>query len=179
MFRKSNTLYNNNRGIHQFHKRLYDKDDDKVYYTDGACYNNGYANAVSGCGVFGGPGMNLSFRNPENEDWDQCCTNNFAELYAIKGALQWHYDNESHDIDAVIVTDSRYSINCVEEWSPKWIQNGWFNCAGNRIVHQEVIQEILGYKEDFKVHFFWVPGHSGDFGNEEARDLAQAACNDD
>lgn len=68
------------------HGRLYDKDNEMVYYTDGACFNNGHGwyfifyytdfayfatvkrcdNAVSGCGVYGGPGMRLSFANPDN-----------------------------------------------------------------------------------------------------------------
>ena len=42
--------------------RLYDKYDTPVFYTDGACKNNGYSNARAGCGVFGGSAVCQAFR---------------------------------------------------------------------------------------------------------------------
>merc|ERR1711935_485039 len=89
---------NQSRGIYQDHSRLYEKHGNLVYYTDGAAFNNGYPNAVSGCGVYAGPGMTMSFRNP-----DDCNTNNFAELHAIRAAVDWHFENE--DVPATVITD--------------------------------------------------------------------------
>ena len=43
--------------------RLYDKDDIPVFYTDGACKNNGYSDARAGCGVFGGSAICKAFRS--------------------------------------------------------------------------------------------------------------------
>ena len=55
IFKKSCAL---NAGPYmKWHKRLYDRDNDKVYYTDGACHNNGH-----GCHLFKAYYSNNIFR---------------------------------------------------------------------------------------------------------------------
>lgn len=76
-----------------------------------------------------------------------------------------------------IVTDSRYSIDCVTNWFRKWIRNNWQTSDGKPVENKDLIQSILvkiNERDSLKVTttFEWVKGHNRDPGNEEADRLA-------
>lgn len=100
-------------------------------------------------------------------------TNQRAELTAIIRALEIAPRHRP----VTIVTDSRYSIDCVTNWFRKWIRNNWQTADGKPVENKDLIQSILvkiNERDLLKVTttFEWVKGHNRDTGNEEADKLA-------
>ena len=100
-------------------------------------------------------------------------TNQRAELTAILRALEALPRNRTTEI----VTDSQYSINCVLNWSPKWISNGWKTAAGKPVENKDLVESILHKiaqrsKEGGDTRLIWTKGHAANEGNIAADKLA-------
>lgn len=148
-------------------------------YTDGACRGNGMRKK-------GGAGYGVYY--PE----EQCpnalvpikfnATNQRAELLAIRHALIDLANYLAEDPYYVancfeIVTDSKYGMQAVNEFSEKWCSNGWKTSGGNPVKNQDLLREMVrcaNYIGRCGVELTWtyVPGHSGDSGNDHADALA-------
>jgi ribonuclease HI len=98
-----------------------DTDDNVDYYvyTDGACSNNGYANAMAGYGIYFGINdqRNVSCRIKGKQ------TNNVAELTAIIETYYIIKNDLTQGKKIVIVTDSKYSILCLTNYGDKIYNN--------------------------------------------------------
>lgn len=121
----------------------------KLVFTDGACSNNGYGNAIAGMGiVMGAPGPERQWSVPIDDTVDPGGprTNQRAELLAaIRGLrlihmqemiqAKTHRDNSSvahsnesalrpcgplDHITFVVVTDSQYVAEGITTWFPRW-----------------------------------------------------------
>ena len=100
-------------------------------------------------------------------------TNQRAELSAILKALEVVPRNR----DVVVVTDSRYGIDCVTNWYINWRKNGWKNAAGKAVENKDIIEAVLAKIEErdgckVRTNFEWTKGHSTNEGNIEADKLA-------
>ena len=100
-------------------------------------------------------------------------TNQRAELTAIIRAL----DIVPKDRNAVVVTDSQYSINCVTKWCFVWRENGWKNASGKVVENRDLVEVILAKVDErnrsgIQTQFEWVKGHVNEPGNIEADRLA-------
>lgn len=142
-------------------------------YTDGSCINNGKSNATASIGVWveDYPELHTSEALTTGPQ-----TNQVAELRAIERAL-----DISRDFDTVnVFTDSKYAMNCITVWCVTWERNGWKSSRGKAPTNMQIIKEViqkLRYLESKGKHvsFTYVPGHSGDEGNEGAHNLAMSA----
>lgn len=141
-------------------------------YCDGSCLNNGRVEARAGYGIYvtrDGHGIHShSCRVPSGDPQ----TNQRAELLAIQYAL--NYVGES-GLTAIIHTDSKYAIDCLQTWAPRWEAAGWRKSDKKPILHLDIIQptiELLRMIEP-KVQIKHIVGHSGFQGNEEADRLAR------
>ncbi|KIK47662.1 hypothetical protein CY34DRAFT_212831 [Suillus luteus UH-Slu-Lm8-n1] len=141
-----------------------------VVYSDGACKGNGQVRPVAGVGVWWGwnDPRNIAERCPGDQ------TNNRAELIAIVRALETTPFSQR---PLMIKTDSKYSIQCVESWLPKWSANGFRTATGQSVKNAELIRYLaaLLYARERagpKVVFKHVRGHVGIEGNECADRLA-------
>lgn len=86
-------------------------------------------------------------------------TNNFAELMAVKIALEFVEPNSIINI----YSDSQYTIGILSmNWTAK--------------VNKELVSEIKGILKSYKVNFIKVSGHSDDEYNKLADKLAQSAA---
>lgn len=131
-----------------------------IVYTDGSCKLN-----QGGWGFIILDGQKLlKFRGKVEGK----STNQIAELYAIKRALE---ECPSQKID--LYTDSNYSIGCLTLWWPNWNRNGWKNAKGESVVNKELIKEILQILETKDVKFHHVYGHQGNVYNEMCDRLAE------
>ncbi|MCJ1477369.1 hypothetical protein MMC13_006040 [Lambiella insularis] len=139
-------------------------------HTDGSSLRNGQEGAFAGVGVYFGPNdeRNLSevLQGPRQ-------TNQRAELTAILRAL----DTIPKDRDVIIVTDSRYAIDCVTLWYMTWRKNGWKTSAGKAVENRDLVENILGKLEErnslqVRTTFEWIKGHADHPGNMEADMLA-------
>ncbi|MCI1219458.1 MAG: ribonuclease HI [Bifidobacterium sp.] len=103
-------------------------------------------------------------------------TNQIGELCAVLEALRAHPGSE----DLVIETDSQYAINCSTKWVHGWKKNGWKNAQKKPVKNAALIKAIDAElsKRPGSVHFKWVKGHAGNFGNEKVDDLAHTYSGD-
>lgn len=166
-------------------------------YTDGSSLSNGQANAWGGVGVYFGPADRRNISEPLQGTKQ---TNQRAELTAIVRALEV----APKDRKIVIVSDSKYAIDCVTDWFHNWQRNGWVNAAKKPVENKDLVQKILDMLEErFRlnkhrmddeedspspdkrahwdrgpggVRFEWVKGHAKDEGNNAADSLAVAGA---
>lgn len=100
-------------------------------------------------------------------------TNQRAELTAILRALEIVPRNR----DVVIITDSKYAIDCVTEWFINWRRNGWKTASGKVVENKDIIENVLSKIEEraklvVRTNFEWIKGHANHPGNVEADRLA-------
>jgi ribonuclease HI len=102
-------------------------------------------------------------------------TNNQMELTAVIKALESIKD-KSLPID--LHTDSKYVMTGINEWIANWKQRGWKTANKKPVKNQELWQQLDQLCEQFDIQWHWVKGHSGDFGNEMADELANLAMDE-
>ncbi|KAI9703914.1 MAG: hypothetical protein M1820_005696 [Bogoriella megaspora] len=139
-------------------------------YTDGSSLGNGQNGSIAGVGVFFGPDdpRNLSEPLPGPRQ-----TNQRAELTALLRAL----DLTPRHLDATILSDSSYGINCVTVWHKSWEQKNWQTSAKKPVENRDIIEKVLEkirLRDEYgsKTVFEWVKGHAKDPGNLAADGLA-------
>jgi ribonuclease HI len=140
-------------------------------WTDGSCIDNGCELSIAGIGVFFNKddSRNLSERFSLPRP-----TNQRSELHAIRRAL----DQVPNNIDVEIISDSKYSIQCVTEWIHSWKKNNWNkNTVVNRDLIEDLHNKITSRSGD--TIFSHVYSHSGIYGNEDADQLAALGCSKD
>ncbi|KAH8820462.1 ribonuclease H-like domain-containing protein [Xylogone sp. PMI_703] len=143
-------------------------------YTDGSSRGNGKVGAMAGVGVFFGEG---DPRNLSEALEGPVQTNQRAELTGLLRALQI----APKDKDLEIITDSSYSINCVDKWYKKWLNNGWRTATGVPVTNKDLISAIRILMEErdtngVRTELTWTKGHSNDTGNIIADRLAVAGA---
>lgn len=139
-------------------------------YTDGSSLSNGKVGARAGVGVYFGDDDPRNVAEPLDGDLQ---TNQRAELQAMVRALEIAPANQN----VRILTDSKYSINCVTQWATGWKKKGWKTAQGEEVKNQDLIRAVLDnmkLREDAGAHtyFQWVRGHASDKGNIAADRLA-------
>ena len=137
-------------------------------YTDGGCRGNP---GIGGWGVY------LKFGEHEKKlkGSQPLTTNNQMELTAVIKALEGIKD-KSLPID--LHTDSKYVMTGINEWTANWKQRGWKTANKKPVKNQELWQQLDQLCEQFDIQWHWVKGHSGDFGNEMADELANLAMDE-
>ena len=160
-------------------------------HTDGSSLGNGKMGAFAGVGVYFGPNdrRQVSLTRGDNEtnaDFARNVsealtgprqTNQRAELTAVLRALEIVPRNR----DVIIISDSKYAIDCVTTWFINWRRNGWKSSTGKAVENKDIIECVLTKIEErnrFRVRtdFEWIKGHSGPNGNAEADKLAVAGA---
>ena len=99
-------------------------------------------------------------------------TNNRMELQAaIEGlkALKRPMEIDLH-------TDSKYVMQGVTDWMPRWKSNGWRTAAKKPVMNQDLWQELDAALQRHQVTWHWVKGHAGNEMNERCDELARAAA---
>ena len=154
-------------------------------YVDGACIGNGLPFPDSGAGI----GVWFGDNHPLNYNWILCGdgtdndnqTNQRAEIQAARFAISIAADEEN--IFALrINTDSKYVLDRIAENSiEKWKANGWKNSRGRPVANKgdwmNLANEIAKYETDGrKLEWRHVKAHSGNYGNEQADQLAKKAA---
>lgn len=149
---------------------------DLFIFTDGSCDKNGRKNAKAGVGVYF---PHKQFTNvSEKLIVKDNATNQKAELMAIRIALQiispyWtHYDN------IYLITDSKYSIDCITNWIHGWMKNGWINKKKKKVKNRELIEDSYNMLTKMNnITFAHINSHTGRKGffyegNDKADKLA-------
>ncbi|KAF7198113.1 Ribonuclease H [Pseudocercospora fuligena] len=149
------------------------------WYVDGGCRGNGSSNSIAAASA-----IHMS-RNGAYTSWTRKLpsyprpTNQRAEITAIIIALEQtleKYDelDSSPYLDVTILSDSRYAVNCMNDWIYKWSENGWVNAEGNEVVNRDLIQEASRLDDRVKelgsVSYKWI--------SREENGIADQKCNE-
>ncbi|MEA3512110.1 MAG: RNase H family protein [Campylobacterota bacterium] len=136
-------------------------------YCDGACSGNP-GDAGSGLALYkNGEKPTLYYGN-----YVAMGTNNIAELNALYKALSLASEANTKE-KIIILSDSKYSIDCITTWAYGWKKNGWKK-KGGEIKNLELIKNAHNLYEQIKNNIIikHVKGHSGVEGNELADRMA-------
>ncbi|PWK93009.1 ribonuclease HI [Fulvimonas soli] len=124
-------------------------------FTDGACLGNPGP---------GGWAALLRARGTERllSGGEPATTNNRMELMAAIGALE----ALKRPCKVRLTTDSRYVMQGIEEWVPRWRANGWRTADKKPVKNQDLWQRLAAAAEPHVVRWQWVKGHNGHAENE-------------
>jgi ribonuclease HI len=73
-------------------------------------------------------------------------------------------------------TDSKYVMQGVTDWMPRWKANGWRTAAKKPVMNQDLWQTLDEALQRHRVTWHWVKGHAGNELNERCDQLARAAA---
>ena len=140
-------------------------------YCDGACEPNP-GNAGSGIVVYRHSKLAelwFGLYNPAG-------TNNTAELNALYHALRMAQQEIDADHTVQVLSDSMYSINCIQTWAVNWEKKGWKK-TGGEIKNLEIIQTAYALYNEIKddMQLSHIAAHAGTEGNELADRMAMLA----
>lgn len=143
---------------------------DKVrIYCDGGCRGNGKKNNIGGWGVY------LTYKDYTKEIYGSSIgtTNNIMELTACIEGLK---AIKKKDMPVEVLVDSNYVLNGITKWIYGWIKKGWTTSKKEPVENKELWIELYDIKKQFKeITFTKVKGHSTNFGNNKADELANKA----
>lgn len=130
-------------------------------YTDGACRGNpgpGGWGALLICGRH-----RKTMHGGERET-----TNNRMELKAAIEALNALKGPRQVNLH----TDSKYVMDGINQWLPNWKKRGWKTSNRKPVKNKDLWQALDEAITRHKIDWYWVRGHTGVPGNEEADELA-------
>jgi ribonuclease HI len=132
-------------------------------FTDGACLGNPGP---------GGWAALLRARDSERmlSGGEADTTNNRMELMAAIGALE----ALTRPCQVLLTTDSRYVMQGIEQWVPKWRANGWRTADKKPVKNQDLWERLSAATLLHQVRWQWVRGHNGHIENERVDQAARA-----
>ena len=136
-----------------------------IIHTDGSCLSNPGP---------GGWAAILRWRDNEREltGSEADTTNNRMELMAAIQGL----NAVTRPMLIHLYTDSRYVMNGLNDWMPRWKANGWKTAAKKPVANQDLWQQLDAAVSRHEIKWHWVKGHAGDPLNERCDALARAAA---
>ena len=119
-------------------------------------------------------GTLISSGKTEKELWggEPDTTNNRMELMAAIMGL----NAVTRPMLIDLHTDSKYVMNGVCDWMPKWKRNGWMTAAKKPVANQDLWQQLDAAVTRHQVRWHWVKGHAGNALNERCDVLARGAA---
>ena len=140
-------------------------DDIVTIHTDGSCLSNPGP---------GGWAVILRWRSNEREiiGCEQDTTNNRMELKAAIMGL----NAVTRAMPIELHTDSRYVMDGVKNWMPRWKANGWKTANKKSVANQDLWQILDEAVSRHHVTWHWVKGHAGNELNERCDQLARGAA---
>ena len=124
-------------------------------FTDGACLGNPGPGGWAALLRAKGTERLIAGGEPDT-------TNNRMELMAAIAALE----ALTRPCTVALTTDSRYVMQGIEEWVPKWRANGWRTADKKPVKNQDLWQRLSAAVQPHQVRWHWVKGHNGHAENE-------------
>ncbi|SEL54586.1 ribonuclease HI [Colwellia chukchiensis] len=145
---------------------------DIAIYCDGACSPNPGKS---------GTGLAIYHQQQLIELWyglyEPMGTNNTAELNGMLAAFKYAQAAIKQGKTVQILSDSKYSIDCITKWAKGWQAKGWTRGKGEEIKNLAVIQQCFSLYQALKnqIIISHVKGHANIEGNELADRMAVLA----
>lgn len=104
-------------------------------------------------------------------------TNNTAELNGMLMSFKLAQKLLKTESTVQILSDSKYSIDCITKWAKGWQAKGWTRGKGEEIKNVELIKECFSLYQSLKAQLIisHVKGHANIEGNELADRMAVLA----
>lgn len=131
-------------------------------FTDGACLGNPGPGGWAALLRSRGKQRMLAGGAPDT-------TNNRMELMAAIAALE----ALSRPCRVDLTTDSRYVMQGIEQWVPKWRANGWRTADRKPVKNQDLWLRLSEATARHEVRWHWVRGHNGHVENEQVDEAAR------
>ena len=133
-------------------------------FTDGACSGNP------------GPGgwaaiLRAGSHEKEISGGEPLTTNNRMEMQAAISALA----ALRQPSQVVLYTDSRYLLDGITQWLPRWKARGWKTSDNKPVKNEDLWRALDTQSQRHRVEWRWVRGHNDHVENERADALARAA----
>ncbi|MGB1261688.1 MAG: ribonuclease H family protein [Cognaticolwellia sp.] len=141
-------------------------------YCDGACSPNPGKS---------GTGMAVYNQQQLVELWyglyEPMGTNNTAELKGMLAAFKYAKMHIDQGKTVQLLSDSKYSIDCITKWAKGWQAKGWTRGKGEEIKNLELIKQCFSLYQSLKSHLIisHVKGHANIEGNELSDRMAVLA----
>ena len=133
-------------------------------FTDGACSGN------PGPGGWGAI-LRSGAHEKEISGGERMTTNNRMELMAAIRALE----ALSKPSTVILHTDSKYVMDGITQWLPRWKKNGWKTADKKPVKNEDLWRALEAECARHEVTWRWVRGHNGHAENERADALARGA----
>jgi ribonuclease HI len=65
----------------------------------------------------------------------------------------------------VMVSDSQYLVNGLNQWVDGWAKRGWVKADGDPVLNQDLWKKLLVLREKHYLKISWVKGHADDEWN--------------
>jgi ribonuclease HI len=124
-------------------------------FTDGACLGNPGPGGWAALLRSKGTERLIAGGEPDT-------TNNRMELMAAIAALE----TLTRPCKVTLTTDSRYVMQGIEQWIPKWRANGWMTADKKPVKNQDLWQRLAAAAAVHQLRWAWVRGHNGHIENE-------------
>ena len=151
------------------------------FFVDGACRGNGQPGAIgAAAAVRRYRDGSVSHRTRQLNTYNYNATNQRAEILAIILALDWAMEdyenlNNSPSISVTIHSDSKYAVNCMNQWLTRWSNNGWTTSVGGSVANQDILQEAIEAENRVldvgNVVYKWVPRAQVHDADEKCNDV--------
>ncbi|PKG82082.1 ribonuclease HI [Colwellia sp. 75C3] len=106
-------------------------------------------------------------------------TNNTAELNGLLSSFQiaQHFITKDSEKSICILSDSKYSIDCITKWAKGWQAKGWTRGKGEEIKNLALVQQCYALYKTIhtKITIRHVKGHANIEGNELSDRMAVIA----
>lgn len=141
---------------------------EEIFYTDGACKDNGKPNCRASWAVL------ATLNNKLSKSGIVDCmkpTNQVAEIFAINKACEIALDNDLKHIS--IITDSKYAAGAISKWIKLWQNNNWRDHKGKEVINREHLELLADYLDKLDIICKHVKGHSTDLNNLKVDRMAR------
>ncbi|NQZ27132.1 MAG: viroplasmin family protein [Colwellia sp.] len=106
-------------------------------------------------------------------------TNNTAELNGLLSSFQLaqHFIDKDNEQSICILSDSKYSIDCITKWAKGWQAKGWTRGKGEEVKNLALVQQCYALYKTMhtKITIRHVKAHANIEGNELADRMAVLA----
>ena len=106
-------------------------------------------------------------------------TNNTAELNGLLSSFQLaqHFIDKDKEQSICILSDSKYSIDCITKWAKGWQAKGWTRGKGEEVKNLALVQQCYALYKTMhtKITIRHVKAHANIEGNELADRMAVLA----
>ncbi|KAL8380750.1 hypothetical protein RB595_005164 [Gaeumannomyces hyphopodioides] len=154
-----------------------------IFRVDGGCRGNGQDWATGAAACIKENRWGRSSYKTQHLPRYPTPTSQRAEITAIIMALQWalevyeDLDNNPY-LDVTIYSDSKYTVDIMNDWVDKWRDNGWVNSRGLEVCNRDLIEEADDLdgrlRAEGDISYVWVPRHE----NEEADQCCNEALDE-